>query len=778
MNKIKLTLKTTLLATNGALVVVIFGILLTVFLMTSEMAEDSVGINLAGRQRMLTQKMTKEFFLYEESRNDENYSALLNSARVFNATLAGLLSGGSAPLSLDPGDSRQGDLAPPFPELKRQLQQVSTLWAPMWISLQSLKEGDGNLKTTRNLLLKMNMPLLTAMNQAVVLMAEESKKGVGGIKNAVIIGGLLSLLIVAGVIWQVGRINRQIYYMRKELKVLAEGDLRAPMKIIGKPNELDLISEDIEKLRNRFIRVIQTIFLQAHSLSAATDELIVAKETLATDSRENFELSGSIGSEHNETSDNVLAIQELAKSTAGRVGEMATATDQLSSNISTIAAAAEQASANVTTMASAAEEITANISGVNANLEQVDHSVNSVATSIQEMRGSLEQVRLRCQAASRESEDANAKAGGTQGVMDKLSNSAEEIGNVVEVINNIADQTNMLALNASIEAAGAGDAGAGFAVVANEVKDLANQTSNATKMISQQILQMQKNSREVAEASKEISQSINRINRGNLEITHAVDVQTDTVNGIAQTMVGVAEAAGEVTRNARELNMAADDVARAALEAANGTGEIASSASDASLAAQSLAEQNREINTMSQHVSSSAEEAAHATSGANAKVKVILNNVSLTNGSINHTGRLIETSVIPGNKLIASVAGISVGEEPFKVKAIKGAHLKWLGKLESVIRGRSDLRPEQVASGHECDFGKWYDTDGTARYSQMPIFQKVGKVHMRVHEVAREAVQLVSEGDPTQAEEKMNEFNGIKDQLFELLDQLYLEASN
>ncbi|MBF0123780.1 MAG: CZB domain-containing protein [Magnetococcales bacterium] len=117
----------------------------------------------------------------------------------------------------------------------------------------------------------------------------------------------------------------------------------------------------------------------------------------------------------------------------------------------------------------------------------------------------------------------------------------------------------------------------------------------------------------------------------------------------------------------------------------------------------------------------------------------------------------------------------NVGDPPFDVRAIKQAHMKWLGRLEHVVRGRARLRPEEVASGHECAFGKWYDSAGSEIFGQLPLFQEMGIAHMAVHEKARAIVVLVANGETEAAVAAMDQFDLLRRELFTYLDALYVD---
>lgn len=590
---------------------------------------------------------------------------------------------------------------------------------------------------------------------------------------------LLALVAVVLSIWISFNILSTLGGEPEEVRGVVEAVSRGELTLmLDSRRNPESIYGSIRVMVERLEIIIRQVFLQTHSMSAYIQDLTTVKDGLMLDSSNTLRLSEEIARNHDLVEGQVSTIQQAIEATTEQVGTISAATEQLSANIATIASSAEDASNDITAMASATEEITANIAGVNHSLKQVDISVTTVAGAVREVTLSLGQVRERCQLASQESKQANETAKGTNRVMEQLATSALEIGHVVNIIRDIAAQTNMLSLNAAIEAAGAGEAGKGFAVVANEVKDLARQTSDATKMISEKIQEIQDKTHKVAEANREITESIDRIDQSNAIITLAVDEQADSVGAIARSIDEVAHAAGDVTRNAGELSQAAEDVARSALSAANGTQEVARSASEAATTAETLAQQSIAIHTGTRTVSHSARTAAESTTSANQRVRDILRHVVLINGSIHHTALLLDSMNIPGKKLQEAVQDLRLTEEPFDVKEIKLAHLSWLGTLERVVRGRVALQAQQITNGHECDFGRWYDSEGKTRFGQMDSYKKVGPVHLEVHRIAQEAVALTEAGKIAEAEGKIDLFSTIKDTLFDLLDQLYLEAAH
>jgi methyl-accepting chemotaxis protein len=192
------------------------------------------------------------------------------------------------------------------------------------------------------------------------------------------------------------------------------------------------------------------------------------------------------------------------------------------------------------------------------------------------MGASIHEIAENAFEAARVGTAAVTMADATNSTVARLGDSSEEIGQVVNLITAIAEQTNLLALNATIEAARAGESGRGFAVVAAEVKELARQTSQATRDISTRIEAVRTETRDAVTGIAEISQVITRINDFQNTIASAVEEQTATTNEvnrnvgnaatgtseIAQNIAGVADAASSTTRGVAEAHRSATELAR------------------------------------------------------------------------------------------------------------------------------------------------------------------------------------------------------------------------
>jgi GAF domain-containing protein len=161
--------------------------------------------------------------------------------------------------------------------------------------------------------------------------------------------------------------------------------------------------------------------------------------------------------------------------------------------------------------------------------------VRSAEQSVDNARALLDTVdRLRTATgeATRVADEAVARASAMSGDVAALGNASNAIGDVIQIISSIADQTNLLALNATIEAARAGEIGKGFAVVAGEVKELARETADATKRVSEQITALQASAESVSGGIRTTSETISQLDQVQAKINEVLEEQSTMAHAL------------------------------------------------------------------------------------------------------------------------------------------------------------------------------------------------------------------------------------------------------
>ena len=215
-------------------------------------------------------------------------------------------------------------------------------------------------------------------------------------------------------------------------------------------------------------------------------------------------------------------------------------------------------------MSEAARQTETEARAANAASQSAGSNVNSVAGATEDLVASVGEIGRQTERSSEIAARAAERAGETDRQIQGLADAAQKVGDVVKLITDIAEQTNLLALNATIEAARAGEAGKGFAVVASEVKNLANQTAHATEEISQQVATIQGETKIAVTAIQGISEIVGEIHQIATAVAAAIEQQGSATREIARNVEGASSGTQSVSASISHVSQAATQTGGAA----------------------------------------------------------------------------------------------------------------------------------------------------------------------------------------------------------------------
>ncbi|WP_446697400.1 methyl-accepting chemotaxis protein [Vibrio agarivorans] len=256
---------------------------------------------------------------------------------------------------------------------------------------------------------------------------------------------------------------------------------------------------------------------------------------------------------------------------------------------------AEKASALSESIASTSEETSTSIASQNQQLEQLSTAMTEMSSTIKDVARNAEQTSERTDQVSQEAllgrESMNSTLGAvttisssiteTSELMAELKQGVDNIGAVVQVIQEVSEQTNLLALNAAIEAARAGEQGRGFAVVADEVRNLASRTQASTNEVQQTINELYDNADKVLNVMESNNQNI--------------DATTQVANETKVTLDGMMSEMAQANSMVAQIAAAAEQQGGVANEMSENVSTIHLSAAEISHTTEHLAKQTQEM---------------------------------------------------------------------------------------------------------------------------------------------------------------------------------------